>query len=142
MMFKMLIGMTFFTVITDIIFSDSAFKKYVNVLIGLFTITVIVQGISGVKELNFDYGFMDEIEKQVNENIYSVNSEIIKNAELNISAVLEKEGIKIKNIEITADESYNIISLKIKLENPELAEKAVFILEQEFDIDKKAVETG
>jgi len=141
-MFKMIIGMTFFTVITDIILSDSAFKKYVNVLIGLFTVTVIVQGISGMKEISIDYSYMDEIEKQINENIYSMNTEIIKNAENNISDILKNEGIETEYVEITADENYNITNLKIKLENTALTEKALFILEREFNIDKKVVETG
>lgn len=145
-MFKMLIGITFLTVIADIILSDNDYKKYVKSVIGIFVVIIVIQGFLGIKTLKIDYSIIEDIEKEVKKNTLilqdDIVSEMLSNVKREIILRLKKDNIELNELVINTDENLNIISVVIRLENEEFNEKAVNIISKEFNIDKNVIETG
>ena len=98
----MLIGVTFLTVISDVLLSDNSYKKYIKSIIGIFILTIIVQGMFGLKDIKIDYSVIDKIEKQVEDNMY-VLEEDIKNEMIKICDIMRnsefysKLGVSVPN---------------------------------------------
>ncbi len=145
-MFKMLIGMSFITVSVNFLLSESHYKKYIKVILGLFTVTIIIQGISGIKDIKLDSSIIDEIESkaQMNSDIAmnDIKNVMLDNVKSNITKRLSDENIKLKELEINIDENFNITILVMRLENKAQSLRATDILVNEFYIDRKVIETG
>ena len=145
-MFKMLIGMSFISVAVNFLLSESHYQKYIKVILGLFTVTIIIQGISGIKDIKPDTSIIDEIERKAEINsslaMEDITSVMLDNVKNNITNRLNEENIKVKELEINIDENFNITVLVIRLENKLYNSRVVDILANEFYIDKNVIETG
>ena len=145
-MFKMLIGMSFISVAVNFLLSESHYQKYIKVILGLFTVTIIIQGISGIKDIRLDSSIIDEIERkaEINSSIATedIKNVMLENVKSNITNRLNEENIKVKELEINIDENFNITVLVIRLENKLHNDRVVDILTNEFYIDKNVIETG
>lgn len=145
-MFKMLIGMTFITVVADVLISGSKYKKYVNSVIGIFIVTLVVQGISGFKDITPNYGIIEEIEKDAEKSIVyaedEIKKEMMKNAAQNIKELLVSEGISVNEISLDIDSNYNITFIKIKLTDISYKDKVISLLSERLYIDKSVIEAG
>ena len=143
-MFKMLIGITFLTVIADVLLTDSSYKKYIKSIIGIFTLAIIVQGIFSLEDIKIDYSVIDRIEKQVEDNMYileeDIKNEMINNLKRNITSGLLKYDIKITEISINCDENLNIVNMVIRLKNKADKEKTIRILTEEFHISETVID--
>ena len=143
-MFKMLIGITFLTVIADVLLTDSSYKKYIKSIIGIFTLAIIVQGIFSLEDIKIDYSVIDRIEKQVEDNMYileeDIKNEMINNLKRDITSGLLKYDIKITEISINCDENLNIVNMVIRLKNKADKEKTIRILTEEFHISETVID--
>lgn len=143
-MFKMLIGITFLTVIADVLLTDSSYKKYIKSIIGIFTLAIIVQGIFSLEDIKIDYSVIDTIEKQVEDNMYileeDIKNEMINNLKRDITSGLLKYDIKITEISINCDENLNIVNMVIRLKNKADKEKTIRILTEEFHISETVID--
>lgn len=145
-MFKMLIGMSFISVAVNFLLSESHYQKYIKVILGLFTVTIIIQGISGIKDIKPDTSIIDEIERKAEINsslaMEDITSVMLDNVKNNITNRLNEENIRVKELEINIDENFNITVLVIRLENKLYNSRVIDILVNEFYIDKNVIETG
>lgn len=143
-MFKMLIGITFLTVIADVLLTDSSYKKYIKSIIGIFTLAIIVQGIFSLEDIKIDYSVIDRIEKHVEDNMYileeDIKNEMINNLKRDITSGLLKYDIKITEISINCDENLNIVNMVIRLKNKADKEKTISILTEEFHISETVID--
>ena len=142
-MFEMMIGITFLSVIADIILTDSNYKKYIKSVIGIFTLTVIVQGVFNLKDIKVDYSIVDEIEIKANENVKlleeDIKKEIVSDLENNIILNFAKKEIRVKELSVNIDENMNLISVVIIPENESDKEKITEILITEFSIPNEII---
>lgn len=94
-------------------FINENFKKYVSVSINILVLGFLILQIS---HINFDFDFsFDNIQNYSYENMLSKQYE--KDIEENLKKEYEKENIKVEKIIIETDEQYNVVSLKIYIEN-------------------------
>lgn len=142
-MFEMMIGITFLSVVADIILTDSNYKKYIKSVIGIFTLAVIVQGVFNLKDIKVDYSIVDEIEIKANENVKlleeDIKKEIVNDLKNNIMLNLSKKELRLKELFINIDENMNLISVVITPENEANKEKIVEILITEFSIPEEII---
>ncbi len=136
--FKILIGISFLAVLSDMLISDGSFQKYVRSILGLVMLFVIINTFSGVRQISFDFSWLDDIQTEeggqtaIQTDLYS---SVKKKIEKKIGETLSEENIETEEIDITLDKEYHMTSIMISLKNKQLKKEVVKILQNQFQID-------
>lgn len=139
-MFKMLVGISFMSVISELLLSDGKFKKYLRAVIGIFTLLIIVEGVFGLKSIEFDDSLLREAERIADETTYSVNAEILEKFEKNIEDELKNNGIETEKVNVKCDRKMNITKIKVQLNDFNDRDKVIGLLAEKFGIDTAIIE--
>ena len=148
-----MIGMGILILLIQLIVPKSNLKKYIYSLIGVLSILVIVSPVlkilesdtveQGVKQVLNDVSNMDSNNDVKTNKLETLNQEAVKlsflqKLEQDMLQKLEQKGVKVKDLEVTLDDEYNIDKVSIEVDSYEgeiLNEVGVKdVLKTEYDI--------
>ena len=148
-----MIGMGILILLIQLIVPKSNLKKYIYSLIGVLSILVIVSPVlkilesdtveQGVKQVLNDVSNMDSNNDVKTNKLETLNQEAVKlsflqKLEQDMLQKLEQKGVKVKDLEVTLDDEYNIDKVSIDVDSYEgeiLNEVGVKdVLKTEYDI--------
>ena len=148
-----MIGMGILILLIQLIVPKSNLKKYIYSLIGVLSILVIVSPVlkilesdtveQGVKQVLNDVSNMDSSNDVKTNKLETLNQEAVKlsflqKLEQDMLQKLEQKGVKVKDLEVTLDDEYNIDKVSIEVDSYEgeiLNEVRVKdVLKTEYDI--------
>lgn len=148
-----MIGMGILILLIQLIVPKSNLKKYIYSLIGVLSILVIVSPVlkilesdtveQGVKQVLNDVSNMDSSNDVKTNKLETLNQEAVKlsflqKLEQDMLQKLEQKGVKVKDLEVTLDDEYNIDKVSIEVDSYEgeiLNEVGVKdVLKTEYDI--------
>ncbi len=141
--FKILIGISFLSVLSDMLISEGSFQKYVRSILGIVMLLIIINTFAGVKQITFDFSWLDQIQQEDHLNIAvetDLYSDVKKRIEGNIAAELNTKDIETEDIDITLDKDYHMTSVVISLKNKQLEKQVAGILEEQFQIEPTILE--
>ncbi len=136
--FKILIGISFLAVLSDMLMPEGSFQKYVRSVLGLIMLLVMINTFSGVKQITFDFSWLDQLqpEEEINTSIQSdLFSDVKKRIEGKINAALNAEQIETEDVDVTLDKDYHMTSVVISLKHKQLEKQAIHILQNQYQID-------
>lgn len=148
-----MIGMGILILLIQLIVPKSNLKKYIYSLIGVLSILVIVSPVlkilesdtveQGVKQVLNEVSHMDSSYDVETNKLETLNQEAVKlsflqKLEQDMLQKLEQKGVKVKDLEVTLDDEYNIDKVSIEVDSYEgeiLNEVGVKdVLKTEYDI--------
>lgn len=94
-------------------FITERYKKYISVSINVLVLAFLISQIVKIN-INFDFSF-DDVSSSFYEN--EISNQYEKDICENLKKEYKKENINVENIIIKTDEQYNVVSLKIYLQN-------------------------
>ena len=143
-MFEKLIGISFVSLICDILLSGSDFKKYIKSLVGAVFVLTFLNGFFNFSfpqiTLPDEKRFELEAEKYEAEFYENLKDEVVLNTEKEIKEKFLSENIGIESIIIDFDEEYSVKKIEISLSSySKDKDKAIELLVNYFMIDKEVV---
>lgn len=143
-MFEKLIGLSFVSLICDILLTGSEFKKYIKSLVGAVFVLTLLNGFFNFSlpqiTLPDEKAFEIEGEKYEEEFYENLREEVILNTEKAIREKFSQKNIGIESITIDFDEEYSVKKIEISLSSySKDKDKAIELLVNYFMIDKEVV---
>ena len=138
-MFEKLIGLSFLSVISDLLLSGSSFKKYIKSIIGAMFVLTVITSFAGREEINFR---LPEIKEEDFNRVYEteLRKEVAKNTSDSIKNKLLENGIETVNLTIDFKDGFYIKKITVFLKNySKDSGKTIDLLVNYFKIDKEVI---
>ncbi len=137
--FKSLIGISFFSMLADMLMMDGKFKKYVKSIIGVVVLSVIFKGFSEAAPIRWDSILAEEQQVLQHNNTWLMEDVELRVAE-KIKLLLEKNGIAVESVQVTLNERLSAERITVQLVRDFDAKRANQILKEECGTDEIFVE--
>ena len=136
--FKWLIGISFLSVMADMIMLEGNFKKYVRTILGLVMLLVMIHAFTGIRNVSFDFSFPTEesaSEETKQEISDALVLEVRQRIEDKVRAELGEEQISMQEIRIDLDKDFALRAICLRLQSAEDIPKARKILTEKLKVD-------
>ncbi len=138
-MLKILVGLSLASVMGELFFGGGNYKKYVNAILGIFTLLVIIEGVFSLEPVKDINEFYNEAEKITNLTLSEAEKEFAAEYGENIKNKLISQGIPVSGVKVSLSSSLELKNINIYVKENELGTEIIRVLDESFGINPEVV---
>ncbi len=138
-MLKILVGLSLASVMGELLFGGGSYKKYVNAILGIFTLLVIVEGVFSLEPIKDVNKFYNEAEELTKLTLSEAEKEIAEGYEENIKNKLVSDGFSVSDVKVFLNSSLELKNLNIYVNEKGMDRDIIKALDESFGINPNLV---